>query len=545
MAYQLRNEKGVPFKKRGQDVLATSVSDIKLMELDEKNKTFIAVASTEDEDRDKDIVRQAGWKMANFKKNPVVPWSHNYYGVPVARSIKTWVDKTTNRLLFKPKFDENDDESMKIFNKYKNGFLSTFSVGFMGIKFDYRDEDDKWWGGREFTEQELLEISCCAIPANPNANVHVGGDKVAESLLTMGYPQIFAKTESGLFYPVNDIAVFTQPKEFEIAEGVTAIKAVPLDESLEVKNPVAYLFDPEQFDDKTANDWIKENVEQERKVKYFDLKMDKKGNINVETVEEVVPIKLFEESVQAHSVDSEDIDIDTDDPNKDLSLEDGEEDLDADENKVSDVSDDKSDAAGDGEATDTSDTDGDNKNADVPDDTAQNSPADKTVVVLNRSIEISKVLKDMDGNVIDERIIRVGTNADINSISEYEEMEVNQLISLLKTEIETLKKSIEDLKAQKDLDNSTEITDTDDNKTVDSDDDNKSTSKNDDLIELDDSLTSPANEKTNSDADEIEIDEEMFDSSKSFVGDTVKSSLVDILREKLSEALSEFSGKID
>lgn len=547
MAYQLRDEKGVPFMKKGQAVLATNVSGIKLMELDEKNKTFVAVASTEDEDRDKDIVRQSGWKMTNFRKNPVVPWSHNYYGVPIARSMKTWVDKQTNRLLFMPKFDDSDDESVKIFNKYKNGFLTSFSVGFMGLKSEYRDEDDKWWGGREFLQQELLEISCCAIPANPNANVHMGmdeNDKGCQNLITLGYPEVFARTKSGLFYPVMDIAVFTQPKEFEIEEGVTAIKAVPLDEDLSVKNPVAYLFDPEQFDDKTANEWIKENVEQEWKTKYFDVKVDNKGNIALEKVEEDCPIKLFETSVSIDVDVSKDLPDSEDDTDKDLSLEDGEKNTDTDETSISDDQDNKSDADDDADVEDKTDATGDAENDLETEDKDTGTPDDQ-VVVLNRSIEIVKTLKDMEGNVLDKQVITIGTNAKLQSISEYDNIEANKLISLLKDEIELLKRSIAELTDKKDLDNPNEITDNTVIETQDLDATNDSATKNDDLIELDDSLISPANEKTNSDTEFIEIDADELKNSKSGMVDSVKSSLTDILREKLSEALQSVSGKID
>jgi len=547
MAYQLRNEKGLPFKKKGKSVLATNVSNIKLMELDEKGKTFIAVASTEDEDRDKDIVRQSGWKMSNFKKNPVVPWSHNYYGVPVARSMKTWVDKSTNRLLFQPKFDENDDESMKIFNKYKNGFLTSFSVGFMGLKFDFRDEDDKWWGGREFTSQELLEISCCAVPANPNANVHMGmgeNDKEYQNLITLGYPEVFARTKSGLFYPVMDIAIFTQPKEFEVADGVTAIKAVPLDEDISVKDPVAYLFDPEQFDDKTANEWIKENVEQEWKTKYFDIKVDKKGGIVLDTVEEKMPIKLFEESVSVDVADTEDTKSSETDTDQDISLEDGEKDTEADEIEISDDQDNKSDAPDDADSENKTDGDGDAEDDPEIEDKDHVAPIEQ-VVSLNRTIELVKTLKDVEGNVLDQQTIIIGTNAELQTLSEYDELEANKLISLLKDEIEALKKSIADLKDKKDLDNPNEITDNDAIETQGLENSDTDSTKNDDLIELDDSLISPANEKTNSETDEIEIDDEILNSSKTVVVDSVKSTLMDVLREKLSEAMKTASGKID
>ena len=44
-----------------------------------------------------------------------------------------------------------------------------------GIEFEARDNEDPWWGGKEFTKQELLEISAVTVPANPNATVSIHG----------------------------------------------------------------------------------------------------------------------------------------------------------------------------------------------------------------------------------------------------------------------------------------------------------------------------------------------------------------------------------
>lgn len=303
MAYELRNETGVPIKKDGTPVIASDVLEIKIEQLDEKNKSFVAVASTEDEDRDKDIIRQEGWKLTNFKRNPIIPWAHNYYGIPVAKSIKTWIDKTkknTPRLLFQPKFDENDDESIKIFNKYRNGFLTSFSVGFQGLEFNWRDEENRWYGGREFTKQELLEISCVPVPANPHASTRLNymGNKVPENLIQMGYPEIFAKTESGLFYPIMDIAMFSSPKEFEVEKGIIAVKANSLDENINNDEPVVgYLFDSNMFDDKTANEWIKDNAKNIMTTKYFEINFSDKGDISLDEVIAEETIKTFDSSV--------------------------------------------------------------------------------------------------------------------------------------------------------------------------------------------------------------------------------------------------------
>jgi septin family protein len=53
----------------------------------------------------------------------------------------------------------NDEFARMIYDKYKNGFLNAFSIGFQALEKD----------GDTFTKSELLEISAVPVPANPEA----------------------------------------------------------------------------------------------------------------------------------------------------------------------------------------------------------------------------------------------------------------------------------------------------------------------------------------------------------------------------------------
>jgi HK97 family phage prohead protease len=318
MAYDILAQDGRPIKKDGDAVKAMDITVEKIEQLDDTNKSFVAVGSTEDEDRDKDIIRQDGWKLTNFKKNPMVPWSHNYWGIPVAKSLRTWVDKDSKKLLFKPQFDIDDETSMKIFNKYKNGFLKSFSVGFRGLKFEYRDEHDRWSGGIEFLEQELLEISAVTIPANPNATVSVHGDTDIQNLLQLGYSQKFAETENGLFYPVREMGEFVNPevKAIEDNEDIQAVHAHMISEMGEkgvvTEDPiiVGYYFDPE-WQAEAIKSWIVENNEPTYKHTYYSFKhINKNKDFEIEEIEEEKEIPQFDEPVKLVKDDSDDSDLD-------------------------------------------------------------------------------------------------------------------------------------------------------------------------------------------------------------------------------------------
>lgn len=131
---------------------------------DDKDRTFEAIASTEDVDRYGDIIKQEGWELDEFMKNPVIAWGHDYMQPPIAKAEEVKVkDK---KLFFKAKFPKKGIFPFAdlIFDLFKERILKAFSVGFWPKDFDENES-----GGFTFKRQELLEISAVTVPANPNA----------------------------------------------------------------------------------------------------------------------------------------------------------------------------------------------------------------------------------------------------------------------------------------------------------------------------------------------------------------------------------------
>ena len=120
-----------------------------------------AVGSTEAMDREGDVIKAEGWNTDNFNRNPVLLWAHNVNELrpPIGRVKRLWVDG--DRLMFQPQFDLEDEFAADLYRKYKQGFLNSFSVGFIPLERE----------GNTFLEQELLEISAVPVPANAEANV--------------------------------------------------------------------------------------------------------------------------------------------------------------------------------------------------------------------------------------------------------------------------------------------------------------------------------------------------------------------------------------
>ena len=139
---------------------------IKASDKDE-DRTITAIGSTNDVDRDNDIIDIKGMNLKNFKSNSVFLWSHNSSLPPIGKAES--VSKTKDGLKFKLKFAEPDinPQADTIFKLYKGGYLNAFSVGF-APDWEAASYNEKR-GGFDFPKSELLEISAVSVPANQNA----------------------------------------------------------------------------------------------------------------------------------------------------------------------------------------------------------------------------------------------------------------------------------------------------------------------------------------------------------------------------------------
>ncbi len=139
-----------------------------------EGRVLTYTCSDESVDRMGDVIRQDGWNLANYLKNPVVMGFHDYNTFPVGTALKTYVKdgKLKMDILFADK-DVSEDAD-KAFRMAKAGFMKAGSVGFVPVEShspttkEIKDLDMKPWG-RVFDKAELLEFSVCGIPANPNA----------------------------------------------------------------------------------------------------------------------------------------------------------------------------------------------------------------------------------------------------------------------------------------------------------------------------------------------------------------------------------------
>lgn len=152
---------------------------IEVRVIDEEQRVIDYVASTEAVDRGGDVIRVAGWLTKNFMKNPVMPWAHDYSQLPVAKALAVKKDLESKRLLVRAQFaglDQFHPHAESVFRMILFGAPKAASVGL--LPYDVRPlaqpEDENGarrslYGGREFRKQDLLELSPCVVPMNPEA----------------------------------------------------------------------------------------------------------------------------------------------------------------------------------------------------------------------------------------------------------------------------------------------------------------------------------------------------------------------------------------
>jgi hypothetical protein len=138
---------------------------------DSDNPPLVFTISTGDAVRGGSVINTNGWDLENYRKNPVILWSHNILEdhPPIGRSDNIWIEK--NKLMARAQFMPRDMPhplgvgfGHSVGRMYREGYMSGVSVGF-GVKDYTINEDDSLY----FSETELYEWSPTPIPKDPNA----------------------------------------------------------------------------------------------------------------------------------------------------------------------------------------------------------------------------------------------------------------------------------------------------------------------------------------------------------------------------------------
>jgi HK97 family phage prohead protease len=153
-------------------------------------------------DRFNDSLAPRGAQYKNFLKNSVLQWAHDSSIPAIGRvaNLRTTSNDVRGSLVFAP--SEIYPLAGTIFNLMKGGFLNAVSIGLIPMKA-MPTKDKNRPGGLDITEFEIIELSVCNVPANPDCLVQarsVGVDTApligwAEKVLDTGGLQMIPREE--------------------------------------------------------------------------------------------------------------------------------------------------------------------------------------------------------------------------------------------------------------------------------------------------------------------------------------------------------------
>ena len=131
---------------------------------DAERKIYSIVASTNDVDRDSEIVDPRGCNNlpVYLSKNPVILWGHDYQKPPIAKAVDG--RQFDDRIELDIEFAETPF-AQEVKYLYDEGFMNSFSIGFIPKDWKRINDDFVW------TDWELLETSAVPVPANSAANI--------------------------------------------------------------------------------------------------------------------------------------------------------------------------------------------------------------------------------------------------------------------------------------------------------------------------------------------------------------------------------------
>jgi len=211
-------------------VIKSYIPDEVKVPSDDESRKIDFVISTGIVDRDKDTLNPKGFVLKNFKKNPVVLFSHDNRQPPVAKASNIRVEddklKATAEFITADIYPFGD----MIFRMIKGGFLKATSVGFLPMKFERVSEEDPDFEDRpfgvNFIKQELLEFSIVPVPSNPEALVEAKAAGIDTKELYDWYGNVLDDWEeykSALMIPKRFVALLrdkiADKKDFFMSSG--------------------------------------------------------------------------------------------------------------------------------------------------------------------------------------------------------------------------------------------------------------------------------------------------------------------------------------
>jgi|SRR5579872_446773 len=157
--------------KEVQDMIVSIKSE---KDAGDKYGRFKMAISTEDVDRQGEVIKQDGIDSSLYMQNPVVLWAHDYSSAPIGMAEKVYMEgnKTIAEGIFAP-----TEKAQEIRQLYDLKIQRASSVGIIPLEME----------GNTITKSQLLEFSFVPVPANPYAlSLMKSANLEPESLMQKG-----------------------------------------------------------------------------------------------------------------------------------------------------------------------------------------------------------------------------------------------------------------------------------------------------------------------------------------------------------------------
>lgn len=122
----------------------------------EKEEEFFVegYASTNDVDRDYEIIPSSAVDLENFKKNPIILYQHNRQE-PIGKAVS--IERKDDGIWLKVLISKTAD---KVRQMIKEGILTTFSCGFRIKDYEIKEDGLLLYKDIEFTETSIVSVPC-------------------------------------------------------------------------------------------------------------------------------------------------------------------------------------------------------------------------------------------------------------------------------------------------------------------------------------------------------------------------------------------------
>lgn len=131
-------------------------------------------------------LRNEGWMLDNYARNPVFLWMHDTSIPAIGRSPAA---RENGELACYATFDREDDFAARVERKYRRGFMSAVSVGWDFVDSAGMPIEDWWRMSAERVRDEvfydLTEISAVPVPGDPRALKERGLSLLGKQMLDL------------------------------------------------------------------------------------------------------------------------------------------------------------------------------------------------------------------------------------------------------------------------------------------------------------------------------------------------------------------------